>query len=230
MTTGYGAGINTIMGGSENKKGSTGILQYMIELVKTKPAVQHLVARHEELRPAVEYSLDATASAMLHITETMQGHADRILVTGAEIIEWYTPDGFRVVQSKRDSSARRLTLANGAVAYLDKPKNQSDPIDEGAMTRALSPNFIHSIDAQMLRTAALKAAERGIAFTPIHDSFGTHAATFFELHSLLKESFVETMSYPWYSKFCEKNNVQPNLPRLGDYHPAEALKAIYIFS
>lgn len=230
MTTGYGAGIKTIMGGSERKKGSTGILQYMVALQAIKPQYGFLVPRTEELRECVEASLDATASAMLHITETMQNHADRITTLGKDIVEWYTPDGFRVVQCKRDNSARAIALTNGAVTYKELEGGEIDPIDNDGMVTAVSPNFIHSIDAQMLRTAALHAAEQGIAFTPIHDSFGTHAASFFELNVILRRSFVETMQYPWYIRFCEANSVTPALPRLGDYKPEEAYQAIYMFS
>lgn len=228
MTTGYGAGLNTIMAGSAKKKGSVGILQYMDALATIKPQYTHLVPRTEELRESVEQALDMTASAMLHITETMQKHAERITACGSDIIKWYTPDGLMVVSTKRDNSERQIRLNNGATAYTTS--GEVDPLDEDGMARALSPNFIHSIDAQMLRTSALHAAEHDIFFAPIHDSFGTHASTFFELNMLLRRSFVETVQHPWYNNFCEVNHVKPTLPKLGDYQPEEAMQAIYMFS
>ena len=230
MTTGYGAGITTIMTGSENKKGSQGILQYMEKLIAVKPELRHLVERVEELKPAIEYALGKTASAMLTITETMHQHAKDIVDLGSETIEWTTPDGFVCIQQKRDNQGRRIELANGATTFEKLKRGSKDPIDSEGMTRALPPNFIHSMDAQMLRTAGLAAKAAGIAFVPIHDSFGTHAATFFELNTVLRESFVDTMSYDWYGSFCDHNNVQPDLSILGDYEHTEALRAIYMFS
>lgn len=222
MTTGYGAGLKTVMLRLET---------YMDELANDKTQFRELVARTQELKPFVEQALAETAGTMLHITDVMQSHVSTILLT-QDHIEWVTPDGFIAYQQKRDRTSRRVELQrNGkVVAAMYLAGEEIDPVDDSGMTTATSPNFVHSIDAQMLRTAAIYAYNAGIAFTPIHDSFGTHAATFFELHSILKRSFVETMEYPWYSRFCERNNVAEALTPLGDYDAAEASQAVYIFS
>ena len=98
------------------------------------------------------------------------------------------------------------------------------------MSRALPPNFIHSMDAQLLRTAAIMAVGNNIAYVPIHDSFGTHAADFWSLNDILKKSFVETMSYDWYSNFCTSNDVKPTLKIVDSYDYHEAANVAYMFS
>ena len=229
MTTGYGASIKTIMEGSENKAGSQGIFQYMTKLEKTNPEHKHLTERYNELQPTVEYALEKTASAMLRITETMQKHSEDIVANGNETIEWHTPDGFHVIQQKRDNTGRVIELANSATTFERLKPGKKDPIDAEGMSRATSPNFIHTMDAQLLRTAALECWQH-IAFVPIHDSFGTHACDFFVLNNILKSAFIQTMEYDWYGDFCQTNSVIPNLRVSNDYDYRECLKSVYMFS
>ncbi len=43
------------------------------------------------------------------------------------------------------------------------------------MKSAISPNFIHSLDAELLRRVALKMRDAGVVDSDwIHDSFGSH--------------------------------------------------------
>ena len=213
MVTGYGAGIKAVMSDIQEKH----------------PEIDDdLLA---ELKPHVLAALEETASSMLQLTDVLRTHGqDLIEGTGVEQITWITPDGFKCIQEYRDKSAREVKLNKNNVSYLKLEKGEKDPIDESKMGTALPPNFIHSIDAQVLRTAAIKTKQENIAFCPIHDSFGTHAGSFFILNKLLKESFVETMNWPWYLNFCDSNGLKAQDIRQGDYEVEECLQATYMFS
>jgi len=214
MVTGYGAGIAAVMRD----------IQGDYDMIED----EHL----EWLQPHVQEALHQTASAMVDTTKVMHAHAKDIVENGDEntVIEWTAPDGFHIVQQKRDNSGRRIELSNKQCTFEKLQRGYKDPIDEAGMTKALPPNFIHSMDAQMLRTAALGASRKDISFAPIHDSFGTHAGSFFELNTLLKLAFVQTMDYDWYGEFCKANKVEPQDIKLGDYNARECLGAVYMFS
>lgn len=212
MVTGYGAGIKAVM----------------TDISNDYPDISE--EDLEWLKPHVKEALQRTASSMLELTDLLRTKGEELVNNGVERITWTAPDGFRCIQSYRDNSHREVKLNDKLVTHVNLDKGEKDPIDEDKMATALPPNFIHSIDAQMLRTAALKADAKGIAYCPIHDSFGTHAATFFELNWELKQAFVETMQYDWFANFCTLNNVEHTEIKTGDYNTSEALKATYMFS
>ena len=216
MVTGYGAGIKAVMRDVDTYLKKKGIV------------IDEAIL--DELSPYMKDALKQTASAMVDTTQVMHNHAKTICESGAETIEWSAPDGFKIIQQKRDNSGRKIELGNKQVTFLKFKVGEKDPIDEAGMTKALPPNFIHSMDAQMLRTAALGCDNADIAFAPIHDSFGTHAGSFFELNTILKLAFVQTMDYNWYSEFCEANNLPIDNIRSGDYNHRECLQSVYMFS
>lgn len=212
MVTGYGAGAKVVQEDVE---------KYMVEIGLDKD--------FEEIKDEFFEALEETVGSMTHITKAMKVHAKDLVDSGAEAISWITPDGFKVWHTYRDTSGRKVQLANNVSAIRKRRKGERDPLSE-QMIGALPPNFIHSMDGQMLRTAALKADAVGVAFCPIHDSFGTHAADYWDLHHMLKEAFVETMLHPWYTEFCKRNKQRVSLERMGDYDVRQAARAAYMFS
>lgn len=217
MVTGYGAGIKAVI---------RDVTKYLLKQ-KNITLEEDL---QEELKPYMKDALQQTASAMVDITKVMHTHAKEVVNSGLETIEWTCPDGFRVIQQKRDNSGRKIELSNGQTTFQKQSKGHKDPIDEAGMTKALPPNFIHSMDAQMLRTASIECQLKDIHFAPIHDSFGTHAGSFFELNTVLKQAFVDTMDYDWYQEFCQANQLTGVNIKTGDYEAKECLKAVYMFS
>jgi DNA-directed RNA polymerase len=112
----------------------------------------------------------------------------------ARAITWTTPDGFLVHHYVVDEKKGRLDT------YLDGRVNlvfweRTDKLDSRGTATALPPNFVHSMDACLLRMAVLKAAklDRPItSFCMIHDSFGVHASRMAEfLSACVRPAFVE---------------------------------------
>ena len=104
---------------------------------------------------------------------------------------WVTPDGFEAVHWRADESKKH------AESYLDGKVQltyyeETDSLSSKDMSLAVAPNFVHSLDACLLRASVNKALDLGItAFGMIHDSFGVHAAdmdTF--LSKCVKPAFI----------------------------------------
>lgn len=59
------------------------------------------------------------------------------------------------------------------------------------MQNAISPNFVHALDASHLTLTAQKMRSANLCMVGIHDSFGTHPSDVGKMHSIIRESFVE---------------------------------------
>ncbi|MCP4342892.1 MAG: hypothetical protein GY799_29420 [Desulfobulbaceae bacterium] len=218
MTTGYGAGLKTIM-------------KHIGEYLCSKSVCRQDLAtvnRLSRLQPLVEEALMLTASSMLQLSATMRDAGKLLIERGEETISWTTPDGFTVYQQYRDASHRKVQLQRKS-GIRALTAGEIDPLDESKMGTALPPNFIHSADAQLVRTAALSCQHEDIDLTAIHDSFGTHAGTFKQLNTELRHAFVEVMEFDWFNAFRKENSVQLLIEK-GEYNSLEALLGTYMFS
>jgi DNA-directed RNA polymerase len=71
------------------------------------------------------------------------------------------------------------------------PRREANKLDGRKQVQALSPNFVHSLDAAALMLTICTAQDRGLtAFAAIHDSYGTLAADMQTLLDTLRECFV----------------------------------------
>ena len=91
-------------------------------------------------------------------------------------IYWNTSDGFHVVHRKnKELKPKRVTcfLPNARKATGIIKKQFSKDVSSTKMKSAIAPNYIHSLDAELLRKTALKMKKEGIKQSDwIHDSFG----------------------------------------------------------
>ena len=106
-------------------------------------------------------------------------------------LQWVTPSGFTVHQAYRNVRRRRVkTRFRGNLVYFSVTDNL-DSLDGGRQINAISPNFVHSLDAAALVATVNTARAAGIhSFAMIHDSYGTHAADTPALASILRQEFV----------------------------------------
>jgi len=111
-------------------------------------------------------------------------------------IVWTTSDGFRVLHLKQKElsmkkvqcmlpGARRKTHIN-----LRRFSNKVAP---AKMKSAISPNYIHSLDAELLRRVALKLKKKGVDSDWIHDSFGSLPNHVDDMLSITKNEFRKMM-------------------------------------
>ena len=113
-------------------------------------------------------------------------------------VEWTTSDGFHVIHSKNKELKPKVVkcMVPGARrSIVITKKNYSKNLSSSKMKSAISPNYIHSLDAELLRRVALKMKEINVLDTDwIHDSFGCHPNHIGKLLSLTKEVFLELMA------------------------------------
>ena len=108
-------------------------------------------------------------------------------------IKWTTPAGFPVVQKYMDKKERRIkTKIGDSIVYLNIKEESSVIIDKNKQKSAISPNYVHSLDAAaLMKTVNGCLAQHINNFAMIHDSYGTHAADSVALAATLRRTFVE---------------------------------------
>lgn len=110
-------------------------------------------------------------------------------------VYWTTPVGFKVMQQYRNTSSRRVKTKLGDTVVKLSLQEEKNTIDKRRMQNAISPNFVHSMDATHLVMSVCYALDNGIhSFAMIHDSFGCHAADTNMLAACLREAFVDLYS------------------------------------
>jgi DNA-directed RNA polymerase len=68
----------------------------------------------------------------------------------------------------------------------------TEDLDGKAQYLAISPNFIHSLDAaHMFMTISQMLDEGMSAYSFVHDSYGTYAPDVDKMHVLLREEFIK---------------------------------------
>lgn len=107
-------------------------------------------------------------------------------------IKWTTPAGFPVVQKYMDKKARRIETKIGDKIIKLSIDEPSDSLDKTKQKSAISPNYVHSLDAAaLMKTVNGCLAQNINNFAMIHDSYGTHAADSVALAATLRRTFVE---------------------------------------
>jgi len=91
-------------------------------------------------------------------------------------VTWTTSDGFHVTHIKqKELKPKQVSclLPNSRRETVIYKKSFSDDINPVKMKSAISPNYIHSLDAELLRRVAIGMKNLNVVNTDwIHDSFG----------------------------------------------------------
>lgn len=109
-------------------------------------------------------------------------------------VQWSTSDGFHVTHVKnKELKPKQVTcmLPGARKSTTIIKKNYSKNVSAMKMKSAISPNYIHSLDAELLRRVALKMKTAGIQYSDwIHDSFGCHPNDVDEMLRITKQEFA----------------------------------------
>lgn len=107
-------------------------------------------------------------------------------------ITWNTPDGFQVVYSKFDKKIiTHKCLLDGKSTFINQSIS-SDNISARQMKNSASPNYIHSLDATLLRRVALRLRKMKIMNSSwIHDSFGCPPNDVDTMLDITKKEFIK---------------------------------------
>ena len=112
-------------------------------------------------------------------------------------IWWTTSDGFKVIhetfKQKKVKSIQCL-LPGSRKSTRILIYEFSDKIDILKMKLAISPNYVHSLDGDLLRRVALRMHKEGIVNSDwIHDSFGCHPNYVTKMLDITKEEYSNMM-------------------------------------
>jgi DNA-directed RNA polymerase len=154
-----------------------------------------------------------------------------------EVITWIAPSGFPAHQCYMDQSERRVkTRLQGSLVYLTI-NEETDTIDGSRQALAVSPNFVHSLDAAAMMLTINLCLDNGVgAFAMIHDSYGTVAPDMPMLQACLRHAFVDMYEdhdvlEEFLTALPEKVRADcPQLPPRGTLNIREVLKSDFFFA
>lgn len=103
-------------------------------------------------------------------------------------MQWTAPSGFVVQHDYQDYTDSKVRLNScGVVQVVARDWNEGTRTH--AMQNAISPNFVHALDAAHLTGVANSMCNSGLLLVAVHDSFGTHACDVDALHTHIRQEF-----------------------------------------
>lgn len=105
-------------------------------------------------------------------------------------MQWRTPTGFHVQHDYQAYEDNRVKLNSCGLTHV-LVREYTEDTNPNKMQNAISPNFVHALDASHLTLTALRMQEEGSSIVAIHDSFGTHPCDVASMHTCVREAFVE---------------------------------------
>jgi len=187
-----------------------------------------------ELAKAIQAGLTTTLESSNRGKDYLKSVAN-IYSENNKQLSWTTPSGFRVVHIYNTSGSRR------SLAKLFNSKElqffyRTNDVDPRAVRQAISPNYIHSLDAAHMFLTIYQLIDMGFQFlSMIHDSYGCHAPLIGTLRDVIRKEFLIMHSENLLEKFREE--VQSNLgkmlpepPQIGGLSLNEVLDSDYFFS
>ena len=187
-----------------------------------------------ELARAIKASLDTSLSG----PNTGKQYLKDVVEVANDLnkhVVWTTPSGFKVVHYYNKQQKRR------SLAALFNRKEltfyvRTDDVNAREALQAISPNFIHSIDAAHMFMTLDKISFYGIIhFSMIHDSYGCHANYVDLMRNCLREEFLNIHSENLLEKFKREVENQlgvmlPDPPIRGELELEEVLESDYFFA
>jgi DNA-directed RNA polymerase len=157
-------------------------------------------------------------------------------------VRWVTPAGLPCVNRYHEVNTKKVKLwLHNEQIIVNLAMGPAGPIRKKKCQQAISPNFVHSLDAAHLLLTAGAAADEGITdVVTVHDSFGCLPAHADRFNQIIREQFV--LMYQEHdvltgtvetarADMTEANHWRlPPLPDQGPLDLSEVLQAKYAFA
>ncbi len=188
-----------------------------------------------ELARAIKASLDLSLQEPNKGKEYLKSSVEEANKKNVHV-KWTTPSGFKVVhyynKQQRKRSLAALFNKKELVFYV-----RTNDVSPREATQAISPNFIHSLDAaHMFLTIDMIIKTHGpIDFCMIHDSYGSHANDVDIMRDCLRKTFADIHSENQLEIFKNQLEEQlgvelPPVPARGNFDITSVLESDYFFA
>ena len=171
------------------------------------------------MKQAIEDALNQIAAPQMKLHKVLSTAIAAKMEEKVSAVFWRTADGFPVAQSK-------LSKGEDTLEGADVFQIRTAKIDPDGQARAITANFIHSLDATHMREV-VQAADFDTVM--VHDSFGCHAGNYRELSAITRDKFAYIHKFDQVAQLNKLSKVNVEVPELGDYDPAEVEEAPYFF-
>jgi DNA-directed RNA polymerase len=150
---------------------------------------EHCMYLAKKLFQGIAAAVPAAAAAMHWLREIAKQQPDGQRMT------WTTPTGFIVQHDYQDFTDSKVRLNScGVVQVWVREWNEGTRAH--AMQNAISPNFVHALDASHLTMVANAMHGSGLSMVAIHDSFGTHPCDVDAMQVHIRVEFTHLYSRP----------------------------------
>lgn len=178
----------------------------------------------KKLFEGIAEAVPAATAAMEWLQEVVRARTERSGMC------WHTPTGFPVQHDYQSFTDHRITLRSCGVVFTAVREYGGD-VRSVPMRNAISPNFVHALDASHLTLTADAMREHGLDFIGVHDSFGTHACDVDTLQKITREKFVELYeTEDALLNFKKEVGTDLELPEKGNFDLSEVLDSEFFFS
>lgn len=188
-----------------------------------------------ELSRAIQAGLGETMESPNRGKEWLREVADILNAMNKPFV-WTTPSGFEVHHVYNQVLER--------VSYAELFNRQqlvfstvTEDLDGKAQYLAISPNYIHSLDAAHMFLSIGEMLDEGMsAYSFVHDSYGTYAPDISRMHTILREQFIKVHQENQLEKLKkeieERYNIYlPECPKQeNEFQIEEVLKSEYFFA
>ena len=158
-------------------------------------------------------------------------------------VTFTTPTGFKVQMNYYEMRKQRIYTQMGESMVQKKVtiQHETKKIDSRKVSNAISPCFIHALDASLMQKAVCLASNNGVSsFACIHDSFGVLAPDVEKMKACVRQSFVDIFDgHNVLEDFCKEITLQvvkkkrhliPALPKLRNLDIKGVLDSDYFCS
>lgn len=172
----------------------------------------------------IERAVPAAAAAMRWLRAVVRAQP-----SGKPLV-WSTPVGFQIVHDYRSYDEVRVALRSCGVQRIIV-RDWNDGTRTIPMQNAISPNFVHGLDATHLTMTANAMEQLGHDFVGIHDSFGTHPCDVDDLHRCIRTEFVSLYKrHNLFSDFLWQVGGTLEVPERGSFNLDDVLTSEFMFS
>lgn len=150
-------------------------------------------------------------------------------------VEWTTPCGFKVVHQYYEIMTRRSVAKLFDMKELHFGSPDKESIDGTSVNLAISPNYIHSLDASHMWSTVRRMMDSGITqFSMIHDSYGCPAPDVGLMRAYTNEEFHRMHQHNLLDAMKEEVSAKlgidlPDTPPTGTFNINNVLEAEYFF-